>query len=89
MAQSLMVSSATHVAAGLTELCDRCGVTAKLGLVLPSGGELSFCGHHANTYAESILALAESVFLESGFDWRGTEVRPEYVGAHRAGAHCT
>ncbi|MCW2641153.1 MAG: hypothetical protein JWP76_3459 [Dactylosporangium sp.] len=88
MAQSLMVSSATQVATESTELCDRCGVYAKLGLVLPAGGELAFCGHHANTYAETILATAESVFLEPGFDWRGTSVRPEYVGAHRAGAHC-
>jgi hypothetical protein len=89
MAQSLMVSSATHVTAGLTELCDRCGFSAKLGLVLPTGRELVFCGHHANLYAETILATAESVFLESGFDWRGGAERPEYLGAHRAGAHCT
>jgi hypothetical protein len=86
MAQSLMVTSATDMADGSTELCDRCGVGAKLGLVLPTGGELSFCGHHANRYAETILATAESVFLDSGFDWRGTSVRPRYVGAHRVGA---
>jgi hypothetical protein len=79
MAQTLMVSSATHESTGPTEWCDRCGAAAKLGLVLTAGGELAFCGHHANTYAETILATAESVFLESGFDWRGTE----YYGSHR------
>jgi hypothetical protein len=87
MAQSLMVSAATHVTAGPAELCDRCGVSAKLGLVLPTGGQLAFCGHHANSYAETILAMAESVFLEQGFDWIGASVKTEYVGSHRAAAH--
>jgi hypothetical protein len=89
MAQSLMVSAATHVTAGPAELCDRCGVPAKLGFVLPTGGQLAFCGHHANTYTDTILAMAESVFLEHGFEWIGAAVEStaEYVGAHRAGAH--
>ncbi|HEV7898598.1 MAG TPA: hypothetical protein VGP31_12210 [Planosporangium sp.] len=82
MAQTLMVSSATHEASGSTERCDRCGTAAKLGLVLATGGELTFCGHHANTYADTILATAESVFLDSGFDWRGAP----YDGSHRASA---
>ncbi|NJC67197.1 hypothetical protein HC028_22235 [Planosporangium flavigriseum] len=81
-----MVSAAMHVMAGPTELCDRCGASAKLGLVLPTGGQLAFCGHHANSYAETILAAAESVFLEMGFDWIGAAVEPVYVGTHRAAA---
>src|SRR4051812_34112671 len=71
MAQSLMVSAATHVTTGPTELCDRCAVPAKLGLVLPAGGQLAFCGHHANAYAGAIIDTAESVFLEHGFEWIG------------------
>jgi hypothetical protein len=87
MAQTLMVSSAPHVADGLTERCDRCGAAAKLGLVLATGGELTFCGHHANSYTETILASAESVFLEPGFAWRGNDWRGNsYDGAHRAAA---
>jgi hypothetical protein len=82
MAQTLMVSSTPYVADGSTERCDRCGAAAKLGLVLATGGELAFCGHHANGYAETILASAESVFLEPGFAWRGNS----YEGAHRAAA---
>ncbi|MGC9669247.1 DUF7455 domain-containing protein [Planosporangium sp. 12N6] len=81
MAQTLMVSAAAAESTGSTEWCDRCGAAAKLGLVLATGGELTFCGHHANTYADAILAHAESVFLESGFHWRGAT----YEGAHRAG----
>jgi hypothetical protein len=83
MAQSLMVSSAMHVAAGPTELCDRCGVMARLALVLPTGGQLAFCGHHANVYADTILDTADSVFLERGFEWIGASVKTDYVGAHR------
>ncbi|KEI45949.1 DUF7455 domain-containing protein [Saccharopolyspora rectivirgula] len=30
--------------------CDRCGAAAKLRAVLPSGGELLFCGHHAREF---------------------------------------
>jgi hypothetical protein len=82
MAQTLMVSSAAYEASGSTERCDRCGAAAKLGLVLAGGGELTFCGHHANAYADRILQVAESVFLESGFDWQGVP----YSGSHRATA---
>jgi hypothetical protein len=87
MAQSLMVSAAAHVETGPPERCDRCGADAKVGIVLAAGGQLAFCGHHANSYAETILATAESIFLEAGFEWRGAAAEPEYVGAHRIDAH--
>ncbi|MHA6799083.1 DUF7455 domain-containing protein [Bounagaea algeriensis] len=34
--------------------CDRCGAAAKLRAVLPSGGELLFCGHHAREYEDGL-----------------------------------
>lgn len=34
----------------VTDRCDRCGARAKVRAVLPSGGELLFCGHHAQVY---------------------------------------
>ncbi|MBA8825684.1 Zn ribbon nucleic-acid-binding protein [Saccharopolyspora lacisalsi] len=34
--------------------CDRCGAAAKLRAVLPSGGELLFCGHHAREFKSSL-----------------------------------
>ena len=68
-----MVSNPTiTVAAELPERCDRCGAAGKLRVVLPGGGELVFCGHHANRYAAGIGDSAEQVVLESGFGWLGT-----------------
>jgi hypothetical protein len=60
------------VAAELTDRCDRCGAAGKLRIVLAAGGELVFCGHHANRYADDIGGKATHVVLESGFGWRGT-----------------
>lgn len=34
----------------LADRCDRCGAAAQLRAVLPSGGELLFCGHHGREY---------------------------------------
>ena len=39
--------------ASLAERCDRCGAAAKLEVVLAAGGELAFCGHHANKHGGS------------------------------------
>ncbi|WP_328462679.1 hypothetical protein OHA21_35910 [Actinoplanes sp. NBC_00393] len=55
----------------LTERCDRCGAAAKLEVALTSGGELAFCGHHANRHQADILKVASKVRLEEGFDWAG------------------
>jgi hypothetical protein len=53
----------------MTERCDRCGAAAKLAVVLPGGGQLAFCGHHANKHAGEIARIAEKVTVEDGFDW--------------------
>jgi hypothetical protein len=53
----------------LAERCDRCGFAAKLAAVLTAGGELTFCGHHANRYAEEIARIAAKITVEDGFDW--------------------
>lgn len=58
----------------LTERCDRCSAAAKLEVTLASGGQLAFCGHHANRHHEDILGVAGSVVLEEGFEWAGTPV---------------
>ena len=44
--------------------CDRCGAAAKVRAVLPSGGELLFCGHHARAHEAKLRELA--VELQSG-----------------------
>jgi hypothetical protein len=71
MTQTLMSRPATHVVEELGERCDRCGVAAKLRQILTAGGELTFCGHHANRYSETIAGSARAVVVESGFAWRG------------------
>lgn len=70
MSQSLMSRPATHVAPELTERCYCCGAAAKLSVAFTAGGELAFCGHHGNRYADHILSKASRVVIESGFDWR-------------------
>jgi hypothetical protein len=55
----------------LTDRCDRCSAAARLVVSLTSGGELAFCGHHANRLREEIIRVAERVVLEDGFDWTG------------------
>jgi hypothetical protein len=40
-----------------TDRCDRCGAAAKVRAVLPSGGELLFCGHHARAHATKLREM--------------------------------
>jgi hypothetical protein len=55
----------------LTERCDRCGVAAKVEVVLASGGELAFCGHHANKLATEFPRIAAQIRIQEGFAWAG------------------
>jgi hypothetical protein len=41
--------------------CDRCGAAAKVRAVLPSGGELLFCGHHARKHQDRLKELEASI----------------------------
>ncbi len=41
--------------------CDRCGAAAKVRAVLPGGGDLVFCGHHAHKYADNLEKVAISI----------------------------
>jgi hypothetical protein len=41
--------------------CDRCGAAAKMRAVLPSGGELLFCGHHARAHEVKLRELAVDI----------------------------
>ncbi len=57
------------------ERCDRCNAAGKLRIVLAGGGELIFCGHHANKYAEDLVKIAVDVVVAPEFSWRGTELQ--------------
>ena len=46
-------STLTRPALTALDRCDRCGAAAKVRAVLPSGGELLFCGHHARQRASA------------------------------------
>jgi len=60
----------------LGDTCDCCGVPAKLQVELAAGGELTFCGHHANRLARQIAVEAVHVVVEDGFEWRGLALYP-------------
>ena len=57
--------------ASMTERCDRCSAAAKLEVTLANGGDLAFCGHHANQHHEDITRVAQRIVLEDGFEWAG------------------
>ena len=44
-----------------SDRCDRCGAAAKVRAVLPSGGELLFCGHHARAHEAKLMELSVDV----------------------------
>ncbi|MFL5516003.1 MAG: hypothetical protein ACJ8DJ_07595 [Gemmatimonadales bacterium] len=62
------------VAPAADERCDRCNAAGKLRLRVAEGGELVFCGHHANKYAEQLVKIAVEVAVDPEFSWRGTEL---------------
>jgi hypothetical protein len=68
---TILLSPEITTVASLNERCDRCSAAAKLEVTLASGGDLAFCGHHANRLHEDILRVAERVVLEDGFEWAG------------------
>lgn len=53
------------------ERCDRCNAAAKLRVTLAGGGELVFCGHHANKYAEDLVKITVQFVTDPDFTWRG------------------
>jgi len=56
------------------ERCDRCTASGKLRVLIAGGGQLVFCGHHANKYAEQLVKIAVDVAVDPEFTWRGSEL---------------
>lgn len=69
MTNTLLPPPPVTTVAALRETCDRCGFQAKLALELTAGGELAFCGHHANQHAMDILRTAGKIYLLDDFSW--------------------
>ena len=70
MTQTAASEPTVTVAAELPERCDRCGAAGKVRAFLPTGGDLTFCGHHANQHTHTIRTTADRIVVESGFGWR-------------------
>ncbi len=49
-----------------TDRCDRCGAAAVVRVILAGGGELLFCGHHANAHSARLSELAAVVQDQRG-----------------------
>lgn len=44
-----------------SDRCDRCGAAAQVRAILPSGGELLFCRHHARAHEAKLKELSIDV----------------------------
>lgn len=56
-----MTSTLTRPELTALDRCDRCGAAARVRAVLPSGGELLFCNHHAREHALKLKELAADI----------------------------
>ena len=72
MTHALLPAAKIEIVDSLRERCDRCDAAAKLAMDLAAGGDLAFCGHHANRYAIDILRASRRVFVLRDFPWLGT-----------------
>jgi hypothetical protein len=69
---TLLSPSQVDTVSSMPDRCDGCGAAAKLVVTLTAGGELAFCGHHANRMAGDLVRIAARITLEEGFEWAGT-----------------
>ncbi|HEY3259953.1 MAG TPA: hypothetical protein VGJ95_06720 [Pseudonocardiaceae bacterium] len=53
-----MTGTLTQPALTASDRCDRCGAVATTRAVLPSGGELLFCGHHTRKHQTRLRELS-------------------------------
>ena len=54
----MTTSLASPAALTAEDRCDRCSAAAVVRAVLPKGGELLFCGHHAQEHSARLEELA-------------------------------
>ncbi|MBV8933583.1 MAG: hypothetical protein JOZ47_18525 [Kutzneria sp.] len=53
-----MATLLTRPKLSAVDRCDRCGAAASVRAILPSGGELLFCGHHAREHGTKLRELS-------------------------------
>jgi hypothetical protein len=56
-----MTSTLAHLELTASDRCDRCSAAARVRAVLPSGGELLFCNHHAREHSTKLKELAAEI----------------------------
>ena len=74
MTPTLTPPSRTVAEFAAEDRCDRCTAAGKLRIMTANGGELVFCGHHANKYAQDLVKIAVEVVAAPDFDWRGAKL---------------
>jgi hypothetical protein len=75
MTQKIVPGPTVNVASELVERCDSCGAAGKLHAKFRTGGELTFCGHHANRFAAGLKEAAALILIELGFGWSGLSLQ--------------
>ncbi|MBK6763578.1 MAG: hypothetical protein IPG68_10055 [Micrococcales bacterium] len=60
-----MMTTLTPSPLTASDRCDRCGAQAYVRVVLSSGGELLFCGHHARKHLPALEPLAATIHDET------------------------
>lgn len=56
-----MTTTLTRPKLTASDRCDRCGAAARVRAVLPSGGELLFCNHHAREHQSKLKELSADI----------------------------
>jgi len=56
-----MTSTLTRPELTASDRCDRCSAAARVRAVLPSGGELLFCNHHAREHSSKLKEIAADI----------------------------
>lgn len=56
-----MPSTLTRPELTAADRCDRCSAAAKVRALLPSGGELLFCNHHAYEYDAKLREMSADI----------------------------
>lgn len=56
-----MTTTLTRPELTAADRCDRCSAAAKVRAILPTGGELLFCGHHAREHETKLRELEADI----------------------------
>jgi hypothetical protein len=57
-----MKSTSAHAPLSALDRCDRCGAAARVRVILPKGGELLFCRHHARAHGDQLAETGADLY---------------------------